>query len=38
MELSVDPDILGGFVARLGDKLIDASARTRLKELRKSIA
>jgi F-type H+-transporting ATPase subunit delta len=38
LELSVDPDILGGFVARLGDKLIDASARTRLEELRKSIA
>ncbi len=38
LELSVDPEILGGFVARLGDKLIDASARTRLQELRKSIA
>jgi F-type H+-transporting ATPase subunit delta len=38
LELSVDPDILGGFVARLGDKLIDASARTRLQELRKSMA
>ncbi|MBN2100076.1 MAG: ATP synthase F1 subunit delta [Dehalococcoidia bacterium] len=38
LEMSVDPEILGGFVARLGDKLIDASARTRLQELRKSIA
>ena len=38
LELSVDPDILGGFVARLGDKLFDGSARTRLQELRKSIA
>jgi F-type H+-transporting ATPase subunit delta len=38
LELDVDPGILGGFVARLGDKLIDASARTRLQELRKSIA
>ena len=38
LELSVDPDILGGFVARLGDKLVDASARTRLQELRKSMA
>lgn len=38
LQLSVDPEILGGFVARLGDKLIDASARTRLEELRKSIA
>ncbi len=38
LELGVDSKILGGFVARLGDKLIDASARTRLQELRKSIA
>jgi F-type H+-transporting ATPase subunit delta len=38
LELDVDPGILGGFVARLGDKLIDASALTRLQELRKSIA
>jgi len=38
LELSVDPGILGGFVARLGDKLIDASARTRLQDLRKSMA
>ena len=38
LELSVDPEILGGFVARLGDKLLDGSARTRLEELRKSIA
>jgi F-type H+-transporting ATPase subunit delta len=38
LELSVDPEILGGFIARLGDKLIDASARTRLQELRKSMA
>ncbi len=38
LELSVDPEILGGFVARLGDKLVDASARTRLQELRRSMA
>jgi F-type H+-transporting ATPase subunit delta len=38
LKMSVDPGILGGFVARLGDKLIDASARTRLQELRKSMA
>ena len=38
LELDVDPGILGGFIARLGDKLIDASSRTRLQELRKSIA
>lgn len=34
----VDPDILGGLVARLGDKLIDGSIRTRLRELRRSLA
>jgi F-type H+-transporting ATPase subunit delta len=38
VESSVDPAILGGFVAKLGDKLIDGSARTRLQELRKTIA
>ena len=38
VEPSVDPEIIGGFVARLGDKLIDGSARTRLQELRKTIA
>ena len=38
LEMNVDPQILGGFVAKLGDKLIDGSARTRLQELRKSIA
>src|SRR4030042_2500668 len=33
----VDPDIMGGLVARVGDQLIDGSVRTRLKELRKSL-
>lgn len=37
-DLRVDPDILGGFVARIGDKLIDGSVRTRLRELKRSIA
>ncbi len=33
----VDPEIMGGVVARVGDKLIDGSVRTRLKELRKDL-
>lgn len=35
---TVDPDILGGVVARVGDRLIDGSARTRLHSLRDSLA
>jgi len=31
----VDPDLIGGLVARVGDQLIDASIRTRLDTLRK---
>ncbi len=34
----VDPDILGGFIARVGDSLIDGSIRNKLNELRKSLA
>ena len=30
----VDPEIIGGLVARVGDKVIDGSTRTRLKNLR----
>jgi len=33
----VNPDIMGGVVAKVGDKLIDGSVRTRLKELRKDL-
>jgi len=33
----VDPNIVGGVVAKTGDQLIDGSVRTRLKELRKSL-
>jgi len=33
----VDPDIIGGVVAKAGDQLIDGSVRTRLKELKKSL-
>ena len=40
VELSerVDPDLLGGLVARIGDRLIDGSARSRLRSMRVSLA
>ena len=34
----VDPSIVAGLVARVGDRLIDGSARTRLQDLKKSLA
>ncbi len=34
----VEPQILGGFVARVGDKVIDGSTRTRLDDLRRQLA
>ena len=34
----VRPEILGGLVARVGDKLIDGSTRAKLDEMRRSIA
>lgn len=33
-----DPDILGGVIARVGDRLIDGSTRTRLRALRDELA
>ena len=38
VEPSVDPSILGGIVARIGDQLIDASVRGRLEALKKRLA
>lgn len=40
VELSerVDPDLLGGLVARIGDRLIDGSARSRLSSMRVALA
>ena len=32
-----DPDILGGMIARVGDQVIDGSARTRLDSMRKRL-
>lgn len=34
----VDPAIIGGFVARIGDKLIDGSTRAKLEALKKRLA
>jgi F-type H+-transporting ATPase subunit delta len=33
----VDPEIIGGVMAKVGDKLIDGSVRTRLQDLRKGL-
>lgn len=34
----VDPSIIGGVIARIGDRLIDGSTRTRLIQLRRTLA
>ena len=33
----MDPTIVGGLVARVGDKIIDGSIKTKLQGLRKSL-
>ena len=38
LETDVDPELLGGVVVLIGDRLIDASVRGRLEALRKSLA
>jgi F-type H+-transporting ATPase subunit delta len=38
LESQVDPDIIGGIVARVGDRLIDGSVRTRLAALRRRLS
>jgi F-type H+-transporting ATPase subunit delta len=35
---SVDPDVIGGIVVRVGNSILDASIRTRLENLRKQVA
>ena len=35
---SVDPNIIGGVVAKVGDRLIDGSTRTQLQAMRNSVA
>ena len=34
----LEPELIGGFVARVGDRVIDGSTRTRLAELKRGIA
>lgn len=38
VETSEDPDILGGLVARIGDRLIDGSTKTKLIALKRQLA
>jgi ATP synthase F1 delta subunit len=35
---TVDPDVLGGLVVRVGNSILDASIRNRLENLRRSVA
>jgi F0F1-type ATP synthase delta subunit len=35
---TIDPDVLGGLVLRVGNQILDASIRTRLDGLRKQVA
>ncbi len=37
LQSNVDPDILGGLVLRVGNKVLDASVRNRLDKLRKNV-
>ena len=37
-ETSVEPDVLGGLVVRVGNTVLDASIRNRLEQLRKEVA
>jgi F-type H+-transporting ATPase subunit delta len=37
VDTEIDPAIIGGFIARIGDKLIDGSARARLEALKKKL-
>ena len=34
----IDPDILGGFVARVGDRVLDGSSATKLHDMKKSLS
>ena len=38
LESKVDPDILGGIVLRVGDRILDASIANRLEDLRRQVA
>ena len=36
-EYTIDPDIIGGIVIRIGDKVYDVSLRSRLETIRQSL-
>lgn len=38
MHYQVDPSLIGGMVIRIGDRVVDSSIRTRLYELKKTLA
>jgi F-type H+-transporting ATPase subunit delta len=38
LQTTVDPDVLGGIVLRVGNSILDASIRNRLDQLRKQVA
>lgn len=38
LSATVDPDVLGGLVVRVGNSILDASIRSRLEQLRKQVA
>jgi F-type H+-transporting ATPase subunit delta len=38
MTSEVDPGVLGGLVLRVGNRVLDASIRTKLEKLRKQVA
>lgn len=38
LQSTVDPDVLGGIVLRVGNSILDASIRTRLENLRKQVS
>jgi F-type H+-transporting ATPase subunit delta len=38
LEAEVDPEVLGGLVLRVGDRVLDASIRSKLEKLRKEVA
>ena len=38
LQAEVDPEVLGGLVLRVGNRVLDASIRTKLEKLRKEVA
>ncbi len=38
VKVVVDPSVIGGIVARLGDEVYDGTVRTRLREVRQRLA